>query len=396
MARPPRTLLPPLLVRLALRLRLCAYWSLVGAFCALCGAAALLRLCWSAIARPSATFRWTPREAPPACLHDTSLGTHCYVRIKDSGLRFHYVAAGERGKPLMLFLHGFPEFWFSWRYQLREFKSEFRVVAVDMRGYGESDLPLAVDCYRPELLLADVKDIVEHLGYNRCFLVGHDWGGTIAWLFAINYPEMVAKLIVLNCPHPSVHAGPEGLVHQPQHRNGPEWKMADGGGAGSVPVRAVAAWSFDGCAQLLQKCFQLSAVEPQPGAVAGAAAVGRARRLRRAGDGGGVPGAHPQPLPPQCHLGGQPLAAAGPARHRQHAHVDLPQGGRRAQGSQELTDAGRAMTPVVRFEAHTEQRTHDTVLHLPLRNHPDIVMLATPQCRARVHPGRKHEDRRPP
>ncbi|XP_019748679.1 epoxide hydrolase 4 [Hippocampus comes] len=206
MARPPRTLPPPLLVRLALRLRLCAYWSLVGAFCALCGAAALLRLCWSAIARPTATFRWTPREAPPACLHDTSLGTHCYVRIKESGLRFHYVAAGERGKPLMLFLHGFPEFWFSWRHQLREFKSEFRVVAVDMRGYGESDLPLAADSYRPELLLTDVKDMVEHLGYNRCFLVGHDWGGTIAWLFAINYPEMVVKLIVLNCPHPSVHA----------------------------------------------------------------------------------------------------------------------------------------------------------------------------------------------
>ncbi|CAI5639027.1 epoxide hydrolase 4 isoform X2 [Oreochromis niloticus] len=122
----------------------------------------------------------------------------------ESGLRFHYVAAGERGKPLMLFLHGFPEFWFSWRYQLREFKSEFRVVAIDMRGYGESDLPLSTESYRFEYLVTDVKDIVEYLGYNRCCLVGHDWGGTIAWLFAIHYPEMVTKLIVLNCPHPSV------------------------------------------------------------------------------------------------------------------------------------------------------------------------------------------------
>ncbi|MBN3293683.1 BRDT protein, partial [Polypterus senegalus] len=124
-------------------------------------------------------------------------------RETESGLRFHYVAAGERGKPLMLFLHGFPEFWFSWRHQLREFKSEFRVVAVDMRGYGESDMPVGMENYKLDYLVADIKDIVEYLGYNRCYIVGHDWGGMIAWLFAIYYPEMVNKLIVLNCPHPS-------------------------------------------------------------------------------------------------------------------------------------------------------------------------------------------------
>uniref|UniRef100_A0A1A8B4X9 Epoxide hydrolase 4 n=1 Tax=Nothobranchius furzeri TaxID=105023 RepID=A0A1A8B4X9_NOTFU len=190
--------------RLALRIRLVGYWSLVYGYCALCAAVALLKLWWSVVLRPTATFQWVVRETPPACLNDTSLGTHCYVRIKESGLRFHYVAAGERGKPLMLFLHGFPEFWFSWRYQLREFKSEFRVVAVDMRGYGESDLPLSTENYSFDYLVTDVKDIVEYLGYNRCCLVGHDWGGTIAWLFAIHYPEMVTKLIVLNCPHPSV------------------------------------------------------------------------------------------------------------------------------------------------------------------------------------------------
>ncbi|KAL1022640.1 hypothetical protein UPYG_G00030380 [Umbra pygmaea] len=167
-------------------------------------AVALLKLWWNIILRPSTTFQWGIRETPPACLNDTSLGTHCYVRIKESGLRFHYVAAGERGKPLMLFLHGFPEFWFSWRHQLREFKSEFRVVAVDMRGYGESDLPSSTESYSFDYLVTDIKDIVEYLGYNRCYLVGHDWGGTIAWLFAIHYPEMVTKLIVLNCPHPTV------------------------------------------------------------------------------------------------------------------------------------------------------------------------------------------------
>ncbi|TRY66363.1 hypothetical protein DNTS_035183 [Danionella cerebrum] len=194
-----------LTVGLTLRIRLLVYWSLVYGYCALCSGVALLKLGWSILLRPAATFRWTVREIPPACLNDTSLGTHCYVRIKESGLRFHYVAAGERGKPLMLFLHGFPEFW--------EFKSEFRVVAVDMRGYGESDLPSSTESYRLDCLVTDVKDIVEYLGYNRCFLVGHDWGGTIAWLCAIHYPEMVTKLIVLNSPHPCVFT--DYALHHP-------------------------------------------------------------------------------------------------------------------------------------------------------------------------------------
>ncbi|KAL2090350.1 hypothetical protein ACEWY4_015038 [Coilia grayii] len=195
-----------LTVRLTIKVRVLGYWSLIYGYCALCTAVALLKLWWSILIRPTTTFQWAIRETPPACLNDTSLGTHCYVRIKESGLRFHYVAAGERGRPLMLLLHGFPEFWFSWRYQLREFKSEFRVVAVDMRGYGDSDQPLSPESYRLDYLVTDVKDIVEYLGYNRCLLVGHDWGGIIAWLFAIHYPEMVVKLIVLNSPHPSVLA----------------------------------------------------------------------------------------------------------------------------------------------------------------------------------------------
>ncbi|GAB1289935.1 Epoxide hydrolase 4 [Apodemus speciosus] len=212
---------PPLPPRLLPALRALLYWSLVYGYCGLCASVHLLKLLWSIGRAPAQTFRWAARANPPACLNDPSLGTHCYVRIKDSGLRFHYVAAGERGKPLMLLLHGFPEFCstkvncskppshlaierYSWRHQLREFKSEYRVVALDLRGYGESDAPTHQESYKLDCLIADIKDILDSLGYSKCVLIGHDWGGMIAWLIAVCYPEMIMKLIVINFPHPSV------------------------------------------------------------------------------------------------------------------------------------------------------------------------------------------------
>ncbi|ELW72631.1 Epoxide hydrolase 4 [Tupaia chinensis] len=107
----------------------------------------------------------------------------------------------------MLLLHGFPEFWYSWRHQLREFKSEYRVVALDLRGYGETDAPIHRKNYKLDCLITDIKDILDSLGYNKCVLIGHDWGGMIAWLIAICFPEMVMKLIVVNFPHPNVFTG---------------------------------------------------------------------------------------------------------------------------------------------------------------------------------------------
>lgn len=121
--------------------------------------------------------------------------------IQTNNIQLHYVSQGE-GK-LMLFLHGFPEFWYSWRHQIPEFSKKYKVVALDLRGYNESDKPSELEAYQMPELMKDVAGVIKGLGYDDCILVGHDWGGAIAWNFAYHYPHMVEKLIVLNLPHPA-------------------------------------------------------------------------------------------------------------------------------------------------------------------------------------------------
>lgn len=127
--------------------------------------------------------------------------------ITSNGIKLHYVTQGDG--PLMLMLHGFPEFWYSWRHQIREFAKDYKVVALDLRGYNDSDKPSALSAYRVSELMLDVAGVIKGLGYQSCTLVGHDWGGAIAWSFAYNYPELLERLIVLNIPHPAKFA--EGL-----------------------------------------------------------------------------------------------------------------------------------------------------------------------------------------
>ncbi|XP_058863088.1 epoxide hydrolase 4-like isoform X1 [Acipenser ruthenus] len=190
-------------LRVVLRLASLSYWTLVYGTSALTAGLVLAVLAWRAVWNPRRTLYWRVRQERPACLQEPSLGEHCYVRAKSSGLRLHYVTTGDTSKPLMLLLHGFPEIWYSWRYQLCKFKSDFQTVALDLRGYGDSDAPSGREDYKLDKLLGDVKDIIEALGYRSCVLVGHDWGGTLAWHFAINQPEMVHRLIVMSTPHPS-------------------------------------------------------------------------------------------------------------------------------------------------------------------------------------------------
>ena len=121
-----------------------------------------------------------------------------------NGVRLHYVEQGEG--PLLLFLHGFPEFWDGWKALLPEFANDFRAVAVDMRGYNLSSMPEKLEAYQIPVLLEDVRALAVELGAKKFVLAGHDWGGVIAWDFAAAHPEMLHKLVILNAPHPTVFA----------------------------------------------------------------------------------------------------------------------------------------------------------------------------------------------
>lgn len=127
---------------------------------------------------------------------------HEYADV--NGVRLHYATTGS-GK-LILFAHGFPEFWYAWKNQLAELGKDYKAVALDMRGYNLSSKPREVDQYKVPHVVEDFRALVENLGYKKFILVGHDWGGGIAWAFAIAHPEYLEKLIIINAPHPAVFA----------------------------------------------------------------------------------------------------------------------------------------------------------------------------------------------
>jgi pimeloyl-ACP methyl ester carboxylesterase len=116
-----------------------------------------------------------------------------------NGIRLHYAQAGKSGQ-LVLLLHGFPEFWYSWRKQLAALGDSFRAVAPDMRGYNLSDKPERVEEYRIDKLVADVIGLIDYFGEAKAVVVGHDWGAGVAWAVAQKYPERVSKLVVLQVP----------------------------------------------------------------------------------------------------------------------------------------------------------------------------------------------------
>lgn len=119
----------------------------------------------------------------------------------NDGVMIHYAKAGEKG-PLVVMIHGFPDFWYSWNEQIKALQSTYRVVAMDLRGYNRSDKPKGLDQYAMPRLVSDVAAVIRDAGEKKAVIAGHDWGGMVAWQFAMAKPEMTDRLVVLNLPHP--------------------------------------------------------------------------------------------------------------------------------------------------------------------------------------------------
>jgi pimeloyl-ACP methyl ester carboxylesterase len=299
---------------------------------------------------------------------------HRWVDV--GGLRLHCVEAGTG--PLVVLLHGFPEFWYAWRHQIPALADAgHRVVAPDLPGYNTSDKPPRVRDYRPRLLAEDVADLIVALDAGSATVAGHDWGGGLAWLLTMQHPERIQRLVVLNAPHPIRFL--TGLRSPRQLRR--SWYIL-AFQAPWLPERLVAARDFWALRRALgrqptrpgafttQDIDRYVAAAAQPGALR--AAVNYYRALRRVdiptlviwGDPGPLPGPGAGRAGPRLGPGGagragppgQPLGTGRRPRAGQPAHTGLPRAYPRLNP---LLAAGRAgpqywawhQVPVIGFQA---------------------------------------------
>ena len=128
---------------------------------------------------------------------ESDLGKHGYAQSGD--VKIHYVTKGEG--PLLVMIHGFPDYWYTWREQIPALSEHFQVVAMDQRGYNLSGKPEGLARYQMEELVQDVESVIKHFGKKKAIVVGHDWGGAVAWSFATAKPQMIDHLVILNLPH---------------------------------------------------------------------------------------------------------------------------------------------------------------------------------------------------
>ncbi len=136
----------------------------------------------------------TPATPPPAL---------DFAAMPGRGVTLHVARAGPEDGPLVILLHGFPEFWYGWRRQIGPLASAgFRVLAPDQRGYNLSEKPKGIDHYTLDALADDIVGLIEASGRSKASIIGHDWGGIVAWWLALRHPDRVERLAVLNAPHP--------------------------------------------------------------------------------------------------------------------------------------------------------------------------------------------------
>jgi pimeloyl-ACP methyl ester carboxylesterase len=176
---------------------------------------------------------------------DTELGTHGFAMSGE--VRIHYVTKGSG--PLVVLVHGFPDFWYTWRQQMPALAKRFQVVAIDQRGYNESDQPKGVENYAMAKLVGDVEAVLKHFKRDKATVVGHDWGGAVAWSFAMTRPEMTDRLVILNLPHPlglmrELAGNPEQRKNSAYAR---EFQKPDA--ASRLTAEALAGWVKDPAAR---------------------------------------------------------------------------------------------------------------------------------------------------
>lgn len=138
------------------------------------------------------------------CLNLPANAVDLHARVKhgfanSNGVKIHYATLGKG--PLVVMIHGFPDYWYTWRHQMKVLAEDHQVVAIDMRGYNKSDKPKGVEQYDMKFLIGDVLAVVKHFKQEKATIIGHDWGGAVAWGVAMAAPQVCEKLIILNLPH---------------------------------------------------------------------------------------------------------------------------------------------------------------------------------------------------
>lgn len=163
----------------------------------------------------------------------------------NDGVRIHYAIHGPEDAPLVVMIHGFPDFWYSWRSQIESLMDTYRVAAVDLRGYNGSDKPEGVQNYLMPVLVSDIVTVIKAENRDKAVIVGHDWGGAIAWNIAMSHPDLVSHLIILNLPHP------RGLIRElannPQQRENSQYAVffQQEGSHNSLTAEQLARWVRD-------------------------------------------------------------------------------------------------------------------------------------------------------
>ena len=186
------------------------------------------------------------------------LGTEGFAESGD--VKIHYVTVGEG--PLVVMIHGFPDYWYSWRHQMPALARHFQVVAIDQRGYNKSSQPEGVEAYAADKLVADVEAVLEHFGRDRATIVGHDWGGLVAWQFAMQHPRKTERLVILNLPHP--RGIRRELAENPQQRLASQYAVnfQQPDAARALTPELLAAWVTDRQArERYVEAFRRSSIE---------------------------------------------------------------------------------------------------------------------------------------